>query len=988
MADPFTSLKERALKLGNHNRKYIIAAEKFKDRLQYHLEKRGDLNKVHLFRPTEDLEFEMDTIIDAGSDEREKLNFLGCYYSLQLLNLNIRNIDVLQLEVLSGLDPMPCYEAFMKRLGVQFRKLTAAYMSRLLRFFVGSDDTEFVILGVGTRADQDDIDVGIVVPEGEVGERFNQAVSRLNNEMLKRASRLHFHLSENVGRKRYYATIPEYIELLETKVHDFVIINEMLGARPILGSERLYHEFIEKVTARYFYTPGETNNHHEGFVRGIVGEIRSLLLQPAGPEIINPKDDALRMIKGLVFVGKTIFGIDAASPWETLREMEKHDPDRVSKYRGLYRALTFIETFRFLYQLYEVQEEEIDLTSDHVTASLDAVAQAMGYKKMGVVPAWHHLVIHYFEFIRLTRMTVESLLNDVRSHLRESSIFTGFIAAELAKPADLEPGENPARAFADIAEFFEGTRFWDDVLRPLGSDKGVLVSRFIQSFQNCDQRERSRLIRRYVSSARYTMFSMISLMMIIYRNRALPGAHELFDEFAHVFLKRLRNMPGAMKRIVQVFHRHPGLIDEFLAALDDDLMGPFMEIIDVETWHVSLQEARDRLLFFCRLHYFTSLYFKRFMRNAFARHPRFILFLQEPDNLRRIAEGFLGEVENLAGPASKKHKLGEYYDLEFLRVGLETLSGREVSETNADFTEFSDNYFQTLYSICRNEVEKAWGKKVPTHDLFAIYAAGGYGREQAYDDDFDLFCLLNSNDPEIKKFCTQIVAKMNKEIIKRGTMPHYRFADHFGTYVTGVDELEAFLDQGGDGVMVECSQLLGSRLVVGSTRFDEEFQQRVIRPYIFDRSHGFIRSLIKEVRSRHEYYDGEFGGNCLNLKECPGGLRDIETLLLLYKALFNIRHNISEQFLLLLGEFDLASSGEIEPLRDSLNFLRNLRDVYRLVVTADDDLHPDYLEEVARILKFEDTPSRSGAEHLLDHYRKVTAKVAGIVQELMAGVLQ
>ena len=33
MADPYAFLKERALKFGNHNRKYIIAAERFKDRL-------------------------------------------------------------------------------------------------------------------------------------------------------------------------------------------------------------------------------------------------------------------------------------------------------------------------------------------------------------------------------------------------------------------------------------------------------------------------------------------------------------------------------------------------------------------------------------------------------------------------------------------------------------------------------------------------------------------------------------------------------------------------------------------------------------------------------------------------------------------------------------------------------------------------------------------------------------------------------------------
>ena len=985
MADPYSFLKERALKFGNHNRKYIIAAEKFKDRLQYHLENRGDSNKVHLFSPTEDLELEMDTIIDAGSDEREKLNFLGCYYSLQLLNMNIRGADVLQLEALSGLNRLPSYENFMRRAGRGFRRLTAAYMSRLLALFLGPEDkTEFVVLGVGTRADQDDIDVGIVVDEQGVGENFNQAISRLNNEMLKRASRLHFHLSENVGRKRYYATIPEYIELLETKVHDFVVISEMLGARPILGSDRLYQEFREKVTARYFQESGGTQRHHEGFLRGIVGEVRSLLLQPVGPDRINPKDDGLRMIKGLVLVGKTVFGIEAVNAWDILSEIEKHDPQRVEKYRGLARALTFLETFRFLFQLYEVQEEDIDLTEEHVKTSLDDVARTMGYAKMGIVPAWHHLLIHYFENTRLTRMTVEALLNDVRRQLRETSEFAGFIKTQLDRGPDIEPGENPAREFAEMAEFFEGTRFWDDVLRPLASKKGVLISRFIQSFLCVGRRERLRMIIRFVACSRYTIFSLASLIMVIHRNRAIEGGEELFQDFTRVFLRKLARTQGGAKRMTQVFHKHPGLMDEMLGAMDGDSLAGLIDVLDVAIWDPNLKEARDKFLNFCYLHHSTSLYFKRFMSNAFMRNPQFILYLQDPDKLRKIAEGFFGEVENLSGPSSKKRKLGEYYDLQFLRVGLETLNGREVSETNADFTEFSDNYFQTLFTLCQQEVAQKWGKKVPTHDLFAVYASGGYGREQAYDDDFDLFCLLNSNDPEITKFCTQIVAKMNKEIIKRGTMPHYRFADHFGTFVTHMDEMEEFLARGGDGVMVECSQLLGSRLVVGSSRFDEEFQQKIIRPYVFDRSHEFIKSLINEVKSRHEYYKDE--EICLNLKECPGGLRDIETLLLLYKALFNIRHNISEHFLLLLGEFDLAGSGEIEQLRSALNFLRNLRDVYRLVVAADDDLYVAALDEVARILQFKEEAGRARSEALLDHFRGVTAEVAAIIERLMAGV--
>ena len=620
-------------------------------------------------------------------------------------------------------------------------------------------------------------------------------------------------------------------------------------------------------------------------------------------------------------------------------------------------------------------------------SSLDDVARVMGYREVGIVPAWHHLVIHYFEFIRLTRMTSDSLLADVRRHLRENSIFTEMISDQLKRGSDLEPDENPARNFADTLEFFAGTRFWDDVMRPLSSKDGVLLSRFIQSFENASQRERLRLVRRYVTCSRYTMFSLLSLMMVIYRARFQEDSLPLFKEFNAMFLRRMRKTQGVIMRMTRLFHNYPGLMNEYLHAMDRKSLDEFMKLLDEETWDRDLLEARDRLLFFCRLHHGTSLYFKRFMDNVFTRNPKFILFLQEPDNLRQIAEGFFSDVDNLSGFGSKKHKLGEYYDLEFLRVGLETLDGKPVSETNEEFTNFSDNYFQTLFNICQQEVRTEWGEKVPTNDLFAIYASGGYGREQAYDDDFDLICLLNSEDPEVMKYCTRIVAKMNKEIIKRGTMPHYRFADHFGNYVTRMSELEEFLSGGRlDDVMVECSQFLGSRLVVGSMRFDEEFQRRIITPYIFERSDDYIRSIVKEVESRHEYCNTHEEMRW-NLKECSGGLRDIETLLLLYKAHFNIRHNISEQFLLLVGEFDLASPAEISTLRSALNFLRNLRDVYRLIVAADDDLCVDALDEVAGTLCFEDGPEGKGAEKLVEEYLKTTKKSSEVIKRLMAGAV-
>jgi len=238
-------------------------------------------------------------------------------------------------------------------------------MEKLFGLFLEKEKwPEFVICGVGTKADQDDIDIGIIDDGSERRVEFNKAVGKLRNEMLKRASNLHMYLSEHVGSQSYSASIKEYKELLDQEIHDFVIINEMLGAAPIFGSIRLYYEFKRKITSKYFFKKEKENKHHEGYIRGLLGEIRSLILRQMKTESINPKDDGIRMIKALISVLKTIYNIDENDNWKTIEKLRKEDPKNNYSYSILEKALGFLETFRYLYQLFDVQEEEIFLTED------------------------------------------------------------------------------------------------------------------------------------------------------------------------------------------------------------------------------------------------------------------------------------------------------------------------------------------------------------------------------------------------------------------------------------------------------------------------------------------------------------------------------------------------------------------------------------------------------------------------------------------------
>ncbi len=92
-------LKNRANLLGNQHQKYIRTIEKYFSPLVSSLENAGKLEDIHFWKGTPRLSEEMDIVLSVASSREEKFKFLACYYSLQMLHLNIRSIDVLRLQL-------------------------------------------------------------------------------------------------------------------------------------------------------------------------------------------------------------------------------------------------------------------------------------------------------------------------------------------------------------------------------------------------------------------------------------------------------------------------------------------------------------------------------------------------------------------------------------------------------------------------------------------------------------------------------------------------------------------------------------------------------------------------------------------------------------------------------------------------------------------------------------------------------------------------
>ncbi len=979
----FNRLKERVNQFGNHHQKYVRTIEKYLDPMVGSLENAGKIEDVHLWKGTSHLSQEIEIVLGVANSLDEKLTYLACYYSLQILHLNLRSTDVLSLNLTAGEDSASAYKRFMLQTGTEFKALTTTYMQELLDlFFDYQPYPEFTILSVGSLAHQDDIDVGVLDKGSAERAALNLVIGKIRREMFKWATELHFYLSERIGSQFYTSSILEYKEQLDKGAVDFVMITELLSAVPMLGSQRLFEQFEQEIIYRYHYHRHGDNKFHEAYLRGILGEIRSFLLLKINETKLNPKDDALRMISGFIYAIKTIFHIYRGNRWEVLDVLMHQDGSRKEIYLELEKVLTFLEIFRHLFQLFIGLEEDIFLDDPMTASNMEIVAKSMGYRDVGAIKAWDQLLIHYHENIEKAKTLTSQMLQDVTEHVKSISIFSNMIkSAWRPEPHRSYPG-NLAIDFLKESHFFQGARFWDDVLDAFQTKDSHVLENFIKDFQLLKPRYQQIVIEKYGKAARNTIYAMISFLVILAKKKRRFDIEELCHQLNRSFLHNLAECDDRVLRLAKVFHQYPKLINDYLNTLNVSLQQRFASLLDAKLWEPEQQQSRHLLVRLCEIHCHTSHYFKRFFTRVVSQYPVYIQFLENTPQLAQISKGILSYIDSLTTFEEKKKRLGDYHDLEFLRVGLEALQGVSIEKIDAEFTEFSDSYLQMLFDISKQAVDEKIGGSVPTRDLIAVLTAGGHAREEAFDDDYDLIILLNEKDEAIRNYCNQIIVTMNSEIVKRGIMPHYRLADHFGGYITLVEDLEHYFSKPKDEAFIDKCQILGARMIVGSSKFQKQFEDRIIQRHIFEKYDQYKNQMLKEMNARHQDKQNVKGHN-LNIKEGVGGLRDIEIMLLIYKARYRLKEPVNRKLIETICEIDTNHRDDLGKLNKHFNFLKQLRNLYRLTVFAGNELKFESLEPAAKIMGYQNKPGEKAVDRLASDYYLSIRESYEIIERLV-----
>lgn len=244
---------------------------------------------------------------------------------------------------------------------------------------------------------------------------------------------------------------------------------------------------------------------------------------------------------------------------------------------------------------------------------------------------------------------------------------------------------------------------------------------------------------------------------------------------------------------------------------------------------------------------------------------------------------------------------------------------------------------------------------------FALLAVGGYGRGELHpysDIDLLILCETNYSDNEhIGEFIT-LLWDMGFEV---------------GHAIRDLEESkQAALDD-----ISTATNLLEARWITGNITLFERLQKLWLLDNFWP-SQAFFDAKVAEQDFRHKRFHDTVYQLEPNIKESPGGLRDIQTIFWVAKRHFNatsIHQLIKKQFI---------SAEESQELDAAYKFLSRVRFIlHRLKNRREDRLLFDNQQQVAQIYGYHDTEEKLAVEQFMNRYYRNLRSVVKLNEILL-----
>ena len=315
------------------------------------------------------------------------------------------------------------------------------------------------------------------------------------------------------------------------------------------------------------------------------------------------------------------------------------------------------------------------------------------------------------------------------------------------------------------------------------------------------------------------------------------------------------------------------------------------------------------------------------------------LFFDQKRFVKDIAEGDAISIFRNALSAAQNHFNNRFHE------------GEEVHTLVNESARFADLILQYAW----NQFE--WDKDI------SLIAVGGYGRGELHPhSDIDLLILMRRDRPQkYRQNIEQFLTFLWDIQLKIGH---------------SVRSLSQCVDEAKGDITI-ATNLMETRLVCGNGDLRDAMLKKTGPNKIWS-SANFYRGKIDEQSARHRKHDDTEYNLEPNIKEAPGGLRDIQLINWTAKRHFQL-HRRSQ-----LVHAGFLSDEEYLTLRRDEEFLWKVRYGLHLIAERPEErLLFDYQRKLATMFGYTDSPGRLAVEKFMQRYYQVVISIRELTDVLL-----
>ncbi len=261
-------------------------------------------------------------------------------------------------------------------------------------------------------------------------------------------------------------------------------------------------------------------------------------------------------------------------------------------------------------------------------------------------------------------------------------------------------------------------------------------------------------------------------------------------------------------------------------------------------------------------------------------------------------------------------------------------------------------------------LQRAWARfGLDRHAGVALLAVGGYGRGELHPgSDIDVLILHGASiDQALEDRISRFLTFLWDMRLDLGS---------------SVRSIESCIEEGGKDLSI-ATTFFESRLLAGPEKVFRQFQSAIESPDFWP-SRAFFQAKLAEQQTRH----ARFGDTAYriepNLKESPGGLRDIQILSWILTRHFGVKT---------LGELVVVGflqKDEYQLLDEAQKFLWRVRYVlHRLAGRKEDRLLLEHQKKVAEFFGYTDKEGNLAVEHFMKQYFRAVTDIQRLNEMLL-----